>query len=251
MSQSIAVITLGVTDIDSAAEFYEGGFGLPRTDSGGGHVCLGLGRGPATLELCPWDELASEIGVPPESSGFRGFVLSYVVEQASDVDDMLVRLERAGGVVSKPPRFAFWGYSAHVTDPSGHLWKIASPKRKSLIGRKRAADGVPKAIPAQELALTIGVADIKRAKSFYEDDLGGKVKKDYSKFVSFEGDPGAPELSLYRWDALADDAGVPPEGSGFRGFRVGTASETRSASFTDPDGFFWKVARAHAQEPAA
>src|SRR3954470_18030530 len=250
MSPSIDVITLGVTDMDSAAEFYGGGFGLPQRESGGERVCLGLGGGSTSLELRPWDELAAEIGVSPESSGFRGFTLSYVVEQSSDVDDILVRLERAGGVVSKPPRFAFWGYSAHVTDPSGHLWKIASPKRKSLIARKRAVDGVPKVIPAQELVLTIGVADIKRAKSFYKDGLGSQVKKDYSKFVSFEGDPG---LALYTWDALADDAGVPPEGRGFRGFRIGTASaNARSASFADADGFFWKVARAQvAEEPAA
>jgi catechol 2,3-dioxygenase-like lactoylglutathione lyase family enzyme len=250
MSPSIDVITLGVTDLDSAAEFYRDGFGLPPTERTDGRVCLGLPGDSATLELCPWDELAAEIGVSPESSGFRGFTLSYVVEQASDVDDMLVRLERAGGVVSKPPRFAFWGYSAHVTDPSGHLWKIASPKRKSLIARKRAVSGVPNVIPAQELVLTVGVADIKRAKGFYKETLGSEVKKDYSKFVSFEGTPG---LALYTWDALADDAGVPPEGTGFRGFRIGTASaNTRSASFTDPDGFFWKVARAQvAQEPIA
>jgi catechol 2,3-dioxygenase-like lactoylglutathione lyase family enzyme len=184
---------------------------------------------------------------------------------------MLVRLEHAGGVVSKQPKFAFWGYSAHVTDPSGHLWKIASPKRKSLIARKRAVDGIPNVIPAQELALTIGVADMKRAKQFYKDGLGNPTKKDYSKFVSFEGGDGRPDLAMYTWDALADDAGVPAEGSGFRGFRIGDVVDSaqsadrlldkagragarilrraldtprgdHSGYFADPDDYLWKIA---------
>jgi catechol 2,3-dioxygenase-like lactoylglutathione lyase family enzyme len=268
---SIDVITLGVTDLNRALEFYEGGFGFPSLQAAGERVSLRLGGDSSTLELCPWDALASEVGVSPQSSGFRGFTLSYIVEQAADVDDMLVRLEHAGGVVSKQPKFAFWGYSAHVTDPSGHLWKIASPKRKSLIARKRAVDGIPNVIPAQELALTIGVADMKRAKQFYKDGLGNPTKKDYSKFVSFEGGDGRPDLAMYTWDALADDAGVPAEGSGFRGFRIGDVVDSaqsadrlldkagragarilrraldtprgdHSGYFADPDDYLWKIA---------
>jgi catechol 2,3-dioxygenase-like lactoylglutathione lyase family enzyme len=263
-------ITIGVTDLARALEFYENGFGLPVRESAGDCVTLGFTGGSSALELCPWDALASDAGVSPESSGFRGFTLSYIVEQAADVDDMLIRLVRSGGEVSKLPRFAFWGYSAHVTDPSGHLWKIASPKRKPLIGRKRSENGLPDPIEAQELALTIGVADMKRAKEFYEDGLGNPTKKDYSKFVSFDGGDGAPDLAMYKWDALADDADVPPAGSGFRGFRMshvvdsaesvekivdkaeragaqvvrrGSASTggDSNAYFSDPDGYLWKI----------
>jgi uncharacterized protein len=271
VNPGIDVITLGVTDLDRALEFYEGGFGLPSLQTGGERARLRLGGDPSTLELCPWDALASDVGVSPQSSGFRGFTLSYIVQQAADVDDMLVRLEHAGGVVSKPPRFAFWGYSAHVTDPSGHLWKIASPKRKSPIARKRAVNGIPDPVPAQELALTIGVADMKRAKQFYKDGLGNPTKKDYSKFVSFEGGDGRPDLAMYTWDALADDAGVAAEGSGFRGFSIGDVVDDaesagrlldkagragarilrraldaprggHSGYFADPDDYLWKIA---------
>jgi uncharacterized protein len=105
---------------------------------------------------------------------------------------------------------------------------------------------------------------MKRAKQFYVDGLGNRTKKDYSKFVSFDGGDGTPDLSMYKWDALADDAGVPAEGSGFRGFimshtvgspdaieqhvdkaasagaRVINRSAT-SAYFADLDGYLWRI----------
>jgi uncharacterized protein len=259
MEPRIDTVTVGVTDLNAALEFYERGFGFR-----GDRAALSLGSGSATLELREWDALAADAGLSPESSGFRGFTLSYIVAESSDVDDMLARLVDAGGKLAKEPRFAFWGYSGHVADPSGHLWKIASPKRKPLLGRKHAANG-SKPAPAQELVLTVGVGDMKRAKQFYADGLGNATKKDYSKFVSFDGGDGTPDLAMYKWDALADDASVPAEGSGFRGFTMchtvdsadridplldkaegaGAKILRRSADsayFADVDGYLWRIA---------
>jgi catechol 2,3-dioxygenase-like lactoylglutathione lyase family enzyme len=260
MEPNIDTIAIGATDLGRTLDFYEHGFGFPVEQGGGDCVTLGLG-GSAALELCPWDALAHGVGVPPASSGFRGFTLSYIVGEAPDVDDMLVRLVEAGGEIAKEPRFAFWGYSAHVADPSGHLWKIASPKRRPLLGRKREGSGVPQPVAAQELALTIGVSDMKRAKQFYEDGLGNPTKKDYSKFVSFGGGDGAPDLAMYKWDALADDANVSPDGSGFRGFAMSHVVDSAGAAdrlldraaragakilaggyFADLDGYLWRIA---------
>jgi catechol 2,3-dioxygenase-like lactoylglutathione lyase family enzyme len=270
MDPRIDTITIGATDLGRALEFYERGFGFPIEERGGDRARLGL-AGPAGLEVCDWDTLAGEAGLAPDSSGFRGFTLSYIVAEANDVDDMLVRLVDAGGQIAKEPRFAFWGYSGHVTDPSGHLWKIASTKRRPLLGRQRADNGMPEPVPAQELALTIGVADMKRAKQFYKDGLGNPTKKDYSKFVSFDGGDGTPDLAMYKWDALADDANVSAAGSGFRGFRITHLADSaesveqlvekatsagakvlrrafdsprggHNACFSDPDGYLWKIA---------
>ena len=245
MHPTIDVITLGVHDLSGAAAFYEAAFGFPVRDDDSSHARLELGLGSSALELRPWDALAESAGASPESSGFRGFTLSYIVESWHEVDELVARAERAGGVISKPPRTAVWGYSAYVTDPSGHLWKIASSKRKPLLGRKDG-NGAATPIKPQELVLTIGVGDMKRGKQFYKDELAWPTRKDYSKFVLFDGGGATPDLALYRWDTLADDAGVAPTGSGFRGFAISHAGRTYVA---DPDGCLVPVAARAAYAP--
>ena len=269
MNSRIDAITLGVADLHRAREFYEDGLGFPVEQERGGSVTHALGAGPSKLVLCPWDSLAGDAGLSPESSGFRGFTLSYIVEEAHQVDEVLARAVRSGGDLSKPPRNAMWGYSAYVTAPDGCLWKIASSKRRPLIGRNRRA-GSSEGDAKREIALTVGVADMKRARQFYKDGLGCPVKKDYSKFVSFGGDDGTPDLAMYTWDALAADAGVPATGSGFRGFSIthvvdsaddvdaelgkaaraggrivrepSESSGQPSGYYTDTDGYLWKIA---------
>ncbi|OLC48844.1 MAG: glyoxalase [Actinobacteria bacterium 13_1_40CM_2_65_8] len=119
-------------------------------------------------------------------------------------------------------------------------------------------------------AVTIGVKDINRAKKFYSDGLGCAIDQDHPGFVSFKLGDGSTKLGLYAWDALAADAGVPADGSGFRGVTLNyiVESEARVAEvmalaekagativkpaqkaqwggyfghFSDPDGYLWKV----------
>jgi uncharacterized protein len=220
MNPKIDVITLGVTDLEEARAFYEHGFGgVVRTE----HRALAISLGPSSsrLHLRHWDTLASDASVEASSSGFRAFTLSCILESAAAVDALLGRVERHGGRVSKAPRNAVWGYSAYVTDPSGYLWKIASSKRHPLLGRREAPASNGHAIKPQEVPITIGVADMKRAKDFYRDGLGLPVKKAFrNKFVMFGGDDGTSDLGMYKREALADDAAVPPDGSGFHGFSL-------------------------------
>ena len=268
MNPKIDIITIGVRDLDRAREFYEHGLGCTiRADQG--RITARLGGRASELVLRPWDLVAADAGLPERTSGFRGFTLSYIVDSADAVDALLARAERHGGRVSKPAKNAAWGYSAYVTDPSGCLWKVASSKRRSLIGRRTDAsrNGAPP--EPREVPLTIGVADMKRAKDFYRDGLGLPVKKDYRKFVMFDGD-GASDLGMYKREALADDAAVDPAGSGFRGFALtrvvesaegveallaraeraggtivrpvrGTDRRGCSGLFADPDGNLWNV----------
>lgn len=80
--------------------------GCPVEQDRGEFVTLGLGADSSALALYQWDALADDAGVSAESSGFRGFTLSYIVDRASRVDDVLARVLRSGGEISKPARNA-------------------------------------------------------------------------------------------------------------------------------------------------
>lgn len=117
--------------------------------------------------------------------------------------------------------------------------------------------------------ITLGVTDLERAAHFYADCLHLPQISASTEIVFFE--LGRTWLSLFPRAALAADAGVPAEGSGFPGFTLahnvrspqevdallahvaawggtvikpGQAAEWGGYSgyFTDPDGFLWEVA---------
>ena len=126
-------------------------------------------------------------------------------------------------------------------------------------------------MPLQVTAVMLGVEDLARSKRFYGEGLGCALDQDYPGFVSFSMGDGSSSLSLYQREAAAQDAGVPAEGSGFRGVSfhyivpssdavdevIGQAvaaggsvvKEAEAAQwggyfgyFSDPDGHLWKVA---------
>ena len=125
----------------------------------------------------------------------------------------------------------------------------------------------------QVSAIMLGVKDVNRAKKFYADGLGCEIDQDFPGFVRCRLGEGSSMLALYEWDAAARDAGVPAEGSGFRGVSFhfitdsstavdevmqtaeaagGTVVKAAAAAqwggyfgyFSDPDGYLWKVATA-------
>jgi catechol 2,3-dioxygenase-like lactoylglutathione lyase family enzyme len=259
--------------VDRAREFHERGLGGIVIEQASA-LFVTLGGRASRLSLRQWNEVATDGGVEPASSGFRGFTLSFIVDSADAVDQILERATQHGGTVSKPPKNAVWGYSAYVTDPDGYLWKIASSKRRPLFGHKSTA-GAGEAVRPKEVPLTIGVADMKLAKAFYEDGIGLPVKKAYgTKFVMFGGDGESSDLGMYKREALADDAAVSPDGAGFHGFTIthtvasaehaedllaraeraggtvlkrpgGSAGGDDAGSFADLDGHVWQIARRH------
>jgi uncharacterized protein len=125
-------------------------------------------------------------------------------------------------------------------------------------------------MPVQVTTIMLGVEDLGRAKKFYGEGLGCTIDQDYPHFVLINLGEGSSSLALYQREAAAQDAGVPAEGSGFRGVSfhyivpsradvdevMGTAvaaggSVVKEAAptpwgyfgyFGDPDGYLWKVA---------
>ena len=117
--------------------------------------------------------------------------------------------------------------------------------------------------------ITLGVKDLERAIEFYHKGLG-LPKIESPPTVAFFDLHGS-WLGLYPWDALAEDAQVSGDGSGFRGVTISynTSSEQEvndvielalgagatlikkpqkvfwggfSGYFADLDGHLWEVA---------
>ena len=118
--------------------------------------------------------------------------------------------------------------------------------------------------------VTLGVEDLTRARRFYEHGLGWETASaEDSEIVFFQ--IGGSVLGLYHRGALAEDACIAEEGSGFGGITLAYNARSRqevdgvlaaaakagatilkpagkvfwggySGYFTDPDGHPWEVA---------
>jgi uncharacterized protein len=117
--------------------------------------------------------------------------------------------------------------------------------------------------------VTLGVSDLERSRRFYAS-LGLKERSESNDTVVFI-QMGGTVLGLWSREALAEDAGIAPGGSGFRAFSLAhnvaakeevdeVLREAESAGarlvkpgqdafwggytgyFEDPDGFLWEVA---------
>jgi uncharacterized protein len=126
-------------------------------------------------------------------------------------------------------------------------------------------------MPVQVTSIMIGVEDLARSKRFYGEGLGCTIEQDYPQFVLLNLGEGSSSLALYEREAAAQDAGVPSEGSGFRGVSFHHIVQSHEAVdevmgnavaaggevvkkaapaqwggyfgyFSDPDGYLWKVA---------
>ena len=124
MEPRLSLVTLGVSDLERSAEFYEGVLGLPRIPTPPEVVFFELGA--TWLALFPRSELAKDAGVPPEGGGFPGFTLAHNVRSPEDVDRLLAHVAAAGHQVVKPGQPAEWGgYTGYFADPDGFLWEVA------------------------------------------------------------------------------------------------------------------------------
>jgi catechol 2,3-dioxygenase-like lactoylglutathione lyase family enzyme len=123
MDQRISLITLGVTDMDRVAAFYEA-LGWARVETQDGVVAFDLiGQ---TLGLYPRAALASELGLPEDSLGNSAIVLSHNGADKADVAILLARAEAAGGSILNQAKDVFWGgHHGHFRDPEGTIWEVA------------------------------------------------------------------------------------------------------------------------------
>ncbi len=225
MNLHVGTVSLGATRIENAKRFYVSlGCGLRDTHDG---FAADFGDGTYPIHLCDWNGLAKQADHDPASSGFRGLHISLIFAAAAPVDALLDRVSASEGRVIKPAKKQLWGgYSGTFADPEGHLWKVASSVRPARKTSRSGTEQVSGATP-KEIAVTLGAANFKRAKQFYKAGLHCQVAKSFGTFATFEHASGSATLGLYKWDALAKDAGVAPNGSGFRGFAVWASLPSR------------------------
>jgi predicted lactoylglutathione lyase len=124
-------------------------------------------------------------------------------------------------------------------------------------------------VPNRISIVTLGVSDLARSTAFYES-LGWEKSSASMPAITFFEMQGSV-FGLYEWSALADDAKVPAEGSGFRGvtlaMNLATVAEVdevfaewvaagatpmvephtafwggHSSYVADPDGHLWELA---------
>jgi catechol 2,3-dioxygenase-like lactoylglutathione lyase family enzyme len=67
--------------------------------------------------------------------------------------------------------------------------------------------------------ITLGVKNLQRSKDFYQNIFGWHPLQSSNESIVFFQLNGI-QLALFPQESLADDAGVPADGKGFRGFSL-------------------------------
>jgi catechol 2,3-dioxygenase-like lactoylglutathione lyase family enzyme len=141
MEPRIHVITLAVSDLERALDFYRAlgleSSGVIGTEFTGddtnpsGRAAMFELAGGLTLALYPRTELAKDANVPfgPPKTG--EFSIGKLVAGKADVDVLLAKAEAAGATLTDEPHERPWGiYSGYFRDLDGHLWEIIwNPRR--------------------------------------------------------------------------------------------------------------------------
>jgi len=135
MEPRIHVITLAVSDLERALDFYRAlgleSSGVIGTEFTGdetnpsGRAAMFELAGGLTLALYPRTELAKDANVPfgPPKAG--EFSIGQLVANKADVDALLAKAEPAGATLTDEPHERPWGiYSGYFRDLDGHLWEI-------------------------------------------------------------------------------------------------------------------------------
>ncbi|KAA3436347.1 VOC family protein [Rufibacter hautae] len=125
MQPRITIITLGVSSVAAATQFYESVFGWERTSASQEGITFFQLNG-LQLALFAMEELAKDAHVSAEGTGFKGFSLAHNLRSEEEVNALFQGLEVKNVTILKHPEKVFWGgYSGYFSDPDGHLWEVA------------------------------------------------------------------------------------------------------------------------------
>jgi catechol 2,3-dioxygenase-like lactoylglutathione lyase family enzyme len=123
MEQRVSLVTLGVSDLARARQFYTAlGWTAATADTDdvvffqAGGLVLGL-----------WDRaMLARDSAAADSGGWGGVTLAYNVRSPDEVDAAIEEARAAGAAIGREPAKTFWGgYSGLFIDPDGHPWEVA------------------------------------------------------------------------------------------------------------------------------
>jgi uncharacterized protein len=124
----INLITLGVRDINKSLKFYKDGLGFQTSVNEDSPTIVFFDNAGTKLALYPLKGLAEDINEKklPKGNGFSGVTFAYNAKSLVEVDEIINKAEKAGGVIEKSPQRVFWGgYSGYFSDPDGYYWEVA------------------------------------------------------------------------------------------------------------------------------
>jgi predicted lactoylglutathione lyase len=122
MEQRLSLVTLGVSDLSRARNFYEAlGWSGESPD---GEVVF-FQAGAMIVALWGRDLLGDDSGVV-DNGGWGGVTLAYNASSPGAVDAVLAEAREAGATIAREGAATFWGgYSGVFIDPDGHPWEVA------------------------------------------------------------------------------------------------------------------------------
>jgi catechol 2,3-dioxygenase-like lactoylglutathione lyase family enzyme len=125
MNQHLHLVTLGVSDLQRAREFYSETLGWKPARASNEYIAF-FQVGGIVLSLFPRGELARDAVSSPAGGEFPGFTLAYNAGSQAEVDEIIRDLQAKGVRIVKQPQRADWGgYSSYFADPDGFLWEVA------------------------------------------------------------------------------------------------------------------------------
>ena len=125
MNQHLHLITLGVRDLETSRKFYTEILGWKPSSASNEDVTF-IQAGGVVLSLFPRENLAEDVVISPEGSGFSGITLAHNAQSEAEVDEIISDLKSKGVKIVKEPQKAFWGgYSSYFADPDDNRWEVA------------------------------------------------------------------------------------------------------------------------------
>jgi uncharacterized protein len=124
MDQRLSVITLGAQNLPAMRRFYVEKFGWEPIAENKDIIFFKLNG--FLFSLYGRKELGEFANAPAEGSGFRGFVLAYMVDSKQKVEELYTLFKSKGVKILKEPMApSFGGYCFLMADLEDNIWEVS------------------------------------------------------------------------------------------------------------------------------